>query len=122
MKDSVLASRRHFFGVLATAVAAPIVPHRVYSFLWDNPLVERFGRWDIESVTFEIVRASSVPRLGYIWTPDGSMHEVPVKVSKDGRTETMEFVPEQAGAYRVVMGNHDITIPESRIEDLSPRV
>jgi hypothetical protein len=31
--------RRSFFGALASAVAAPAVPHRVYSFLWDNPLV-----------------------------------------------------------------------------------
>ena len=31
--------RRSFFGALASAVAAPAVPRRVYSFLWDNPLV-----------------------------------------------------------------------------------
>jgi hypothetical protein len=31
--------RRSFFAALATAVAAPAVPRRVYSFLWDEPLV-----------------------------------------------------------------------------------
>ncbi len=31
--------RRSFFGALASIVAAPAVPRRVYSFLWDTPLV-----------------------------------------------------------------------------------
>lgn len=31
--------RRSFFGALFTAAAAPVVPNRVYSFLWDRPLV-----------------------------------------------------------------------------------
>jgi hypothetical protein len=42
--------RRHFFGALATALAVPAVPRRVYSFLWDEPLVtpatiEETYRW-----------------------------------------------------------------------------
>lgn len=32
-------TRRTFFGALACAVAAPVTPRRVYSFLWDDPLV-----------------------------------------------------------------------------------
>lgn len=34
--------RRLFFGALGTALGAPLAPRRVYSFLWDNPLVETF--------------------------------------------------------------------------------
>lgn len=37
-------SRRGFFGALATTVAAPVVPRRVYSFLWNGPLVVRVTR------------------------------------------------------------------------------
>ena len=32
-------NRRDFFAALGAALAAPATPHRVYSFLWDNPLV-----------------------------------------------------------------------------------
>jgi hypothetical protein len=31
--------RRSFFAALAAAVVVPAVPRRVYSFLWDGPLV-----------------------------------------------------------------------------------
>lgn len=31
--------RRTFLGALGTALVAPAAPRRVYSFLWDNPLV-----------------------------------------------------------------------------------
>lgn len=32
-------NRRHFFAALATSLAVQLAPRRVYSFLWDNPLV-----------------------------------------------------------------------------------
>jgi len=32
-------NRRRFLGALGSALAAPAASRRVYSFLWDNPLV-----------------------------------------------------------------------------------
>ena len=47
-------NRRHFFAALGAALAAPATPHRVYSFLWDNPLVvEPDFSWDLRR---ELVR------------------------------------------------------------------
>lgn len=114
MKNSVLASRRNFFGALATAVAAPLVPRRVYSFLWDNPLIA------IPEIEITVVTVEAVSRkLGLVWCPDGSKREVPLRVSKDGRTETLEFVPEQVGPYRIAIpGRCDFTLNEKHIEGL----
>lgn len=35
--------RRQFFGAAAAALTAPLVPRRVYSFLWDEPRVKDSG-------------------------------------------------------------------------------
>jgi hypothetical protein len=37
--DAPGLDRRGFLGAIATALVAPVAPRRVYSFLWDNPLV-----------------------------------------------------------------------------------
>lgn len=46
--------RRHFFGALVTAIAVPVAPHRVYSFLWDEPLVKPFTKADLREA-FELI-------------------------------------------------------------------
>jgi len=73
--------RRSFFGAAATLLAVPLAPRRVYSFLWDNPLLQRV-----------------VPGV-YMLGPDGS--EIRFIKTQDGMYVSTE--PVYHGAYIIHM-------------------
>lgn len=58
-------NRRGFLAVLGLGASAALAPRRVYSFLWDQPLVKPFGPEHVRSA-IKLLRAREVASLSQL--------------------------------------------------------
>lgn len=65
-------NRRSFLSTLATAIVVPGAPRRIYSFLWDNPLVQRVSRVPIQFVPGVYLERSNGGRIPFVQKADGT--------------------------------------------------